>query len=178
VCLVKPKVESSIPAGSNFSPYSAERAIKGTWGNLGRQKEKEMISIIWIASDGPELVPTTEFNIILTNLIRSLPWKAHPYCLLLRGRPHKSCLYRLTVSRNVLLPSSTSWDKPNHQIAPQVEEKENALGAPTPINTPRSSETGVTQEAKNDPSQLATTWEAMCKQCMGASQALAVLKAA
>jgi hypothetical protein len=44
VCLVKRMVESLIPSGSNFSPYLTARANNGTWGNLGRQKEKEMIS--------------------------------------------------------------------------------------------------------------------------------------
>jgi hypothetical protein len=36
------------------------RATKGTWDNLGRQTEKEMIIHNWISSDGSELVPTTE----------------------------------------------------------------------------------------------------------------------
>jgi hypothetical protein len=45
------KVERSFPPGSNYSPYLTGRAIKGTWVNLGRQKEKVMISIKWIASD-------------------------------------------------------------------------------------------------------------------------------
>jgi hypothetical protein len=35
-------------------------AIKDTWGNLGRQKEKEMMIRKWISSDGSELVPTTD----------------------------------------------------------------------------------------------------------------------
>jgi hypothetical protein len=42
------------------------RATKGTWGNLGRQKEKEMIIHKWISSDGSELVPTTDVEINLT----------------------------------------------------------------------------------------------------------------
>jgi hypothetical protein len=42
------------------------RAIKGTWGNLGRQKEKEMIIHKWILDDGSELVPTTDGTINLT----------------------------------------------------------------------------------------------------------------
>jgi hypothetical protein len=47
VCLVRRKVESSIPQRVKlFHPtYMEGRAIKGTWGNLGRQKGKEMISI-------------------------------------------------------------------------------------------------------------------------------------
>jgi hypothetical protein len=35
------------------------RAGKGTWGDLGRQKE-ELIDIEWIASNGSESVPTAE----------------------------------------------------------------------------------------------------------------------
>jgi hypothetical protein len=42
------------------------RATKGTWGNLGRQKEKEMIIHKWISSDGSELLPTTDVQINLT----------------------------------------------------------------------------------------------------------------
>jgi hypothetical protein len=41
------------------------RAIKVTWGILGRQNEKEMVSVKWIASDGPELVPTTDVSFFL-----------------------------------------------------------------------------------------------------------------
>jgi hypothetical protein len=67
VCFVKRKVESSIPPGSNFHPtYLTGRATKGTWGNLGRQKEKEMIFHKWISSDGSEMVPTTDVKINLT----------------------------------------------------------------------------------------------------------------
>jgi hypothetical protein len=41
-------------------------AIKGTWGNLGRKKEKEVIFHKWISSDGSELVPTTDVKFNLT----------------------------------------------------------------------------------------------------------------
>jgi hypothetical protein len=46
--------EFSLPGfpGSNFAPYLTGRAFKGTWGNLWRQKEREMNSYEWIASDG------------------------------------------------------------------------------------------------------------------------------
>jgi hypothetical protein len=41
VCLVKRKVESSIPPRSNFHPTRLMGcAIKGTWDNLERQEEK------------------------------------------------------------------------------------------------------------------------------------------
>jgi hypothetical protein len=65
-CFVKRKVESSTPLGSNFTPYLTGRATKGTWGNLGRQKEKEMLIHKWISSDGSELVSTTDVQINLT----------------------------------------------------------------------------------------------------------------
>jgi hypothetical protein len=66
VCFVKRKVESSIPLGRTFHPtYLTGRATEGTWGNLGRQKEKEMIIHKWISSDGSELVPTTDIKINL-----------------------------------------------------------------------------------------------------------------
>jgi hypothetical protein len=69
VCLVKQKVESSISPRSIFhATYLTGLAIKGTWVNLGRQKEKEMISIKWIASDGSELVPTTDSKTTLLYL--------------------------------------------------------------------------------------------------------------
>ena len=62
----------------------------------------------------------------------------------------------------------------------QAEEKENTQGAPTPVNSPR--DTDPPQEGAKDPKgescPLAATWEIMCKQSLGASQALAVLKAA
>jgi hypothetical protein len=41
------------------------RAFKDTWGDLGRQKEKELKSIKWIASDESELVPTTDVELLL-----------------------------------------------------------------------------------------------------------------
>jgi len=66
VCLVKRKVKSSTP-GANFSPYLSDGACyEGYLGHPGEAKgKKEMISIIWIASDGLELVPTTDVKIIL-----------------------------------------------------------------------------------------------------------------
>jgi hypothetical protein len=41
------------------------RAIKGTWGTLGRQTENEITSLEWIASDESELVLTTDVNMSL-----------------------------------------------------------------------------------------------------------------
>jgi hypothetical protein len=61
VCFVKRKVEIFHPT------YLTGRATKGTCGNLGRQKEKEMIIHKWISSDGSELVPTTDVKINITN---------------------------------------------------------------------------------------------------------------
>jgi hypothetical protein len=55
--------------GSKFDPTKFEiftllnltgRTIKGTWGDLGRQKEIRNDIHEWIASDGSELVPTTD----------------------------------------------------------------------------------------------------------------------
>jgi hypothetical protein len=53
-------------SGVELSTYLTGRATKGTWGNLGRQKEKEMKIHKWISSDGSELVPTTDVKVNLT----------------------------------------------------------------------------------------------------------------
>jgi hypothetical protein len=53
-CASWPGLRSSYSDGSNFSPYLS-CAIKGTGGILGRQKEREMIFMKWMASDGSEL---------------------------------------------------------------------------------------------------------------------------
>jgi hypothetical protein len=62
VCLVKRKVESSMPTGSNFSPYLlAGRNVKGTWGYPRRQKKKgNDIHENRVASDDSEWVPTID----------------------------------------------------------------------------------------------------------------------
>jgi hypothetical protein len=58
---------SSMPTGSNIHPaYLTGRAEKGTWGNLGRQKE--MISIKSIVYDGSKLVPTIDVKLTLPYL--------------------------------------------------------------------------------------------------------------
>jgi hypothetical protein len=82
VCFFKRKVESSIPLGSSFSPYFTGRATKGTWGNLGRQKEKEMIIHKWISTNGSELVPTSDVKINLTLPYLTLPYLTLPYLTL------------------------------------------------------------------------------------------------
>jgi hypothetical protein len=52
-----------------FHPtYLTGRAIEGTGDNLGRQKQKEMISTKWIASDGSELIPAIDVDLTLLNL--------------------------------------------------------------------------------------------------------------
>jgi hypothetical protein len=68
VCYVKRKVERVRSLqGRTFHPtYLTGRAIKDTWGNLGRQKEKEIILHKWISSDGSELVPATDVKLDLT----------------------------------------------------------------------------------------------------------------
>jgi hypothetical protein len=67
--LVKRNVESLIPPGSNFSPDFTGRAMKGIWSNLGRQEEKIYdYHRRLIASDGSDLVPTTDVIFTLPHL--------------------------------------------------------------------------------------------------------------
>jgi hypothetical protein len=70
------------PSRVDYLPYLTGRASKGTWGNLGRQKEKEMTIHKWISSDGSELVPTTDFKTYLTLPYLTLPYLTLPYLTL------------------------------------------------------------------------------------------------
>ena len=96
---------------------------------------------------------------------------------LLRGGSYSCCTqhtgrrYR-SATRLVLLLLSARLCQ---HLPMQVEEKENTQELSTPINSPR--ETKPTTEGQKENGQLAATWEAQCKACLGAAQAAAVLKA-
>ena len=59
----------------------------------------------------------------------------------------------------------------------QVEEKENAQGMVPSKFTDQQAKPLEQPAEKNKITPLLPTWEAQCQTCLGASQALAVLKA-
>jgi len=62
VCHVKQKVKSSISPRGELLPYLLDGACyEGYLGQPGEaKKKKEVISVIWNASDGSDLVPTSD----------------------------------------------------------------------------------------------------------------------
>ena len=87
--------------------------------------------------------------------------------------PHTGRRYR-SATRLVLLLFSARLCQ---HLFMQVEEKENTQELSTPINSPRATKPSATVDGQKENGQLAATWEAQCKACLGAAQAAAVLKA-
>lgn len=69
----------------------------------------------------------------------------------------------------------------------QLEEKENAQGSSAParvtdqnakpLEEPAENQKETPAEAQKESTGLAPSWEAQCQRCLGASKAIAVLKA-